>query len=122
MKYIKTFENLKEEPSVGDYIILDKYDFSGLISPDNTLYIWKTFLTNTIGKIKQIYYSMSNDKQITIAYNTEDVPRELKNTYLDLKNGKYQRTFHYDNIKNFFTCSNNIDDLKSIIDQNKYNL
>lgn len=119
MKYIKLYENYAK---TGGYIIFDKYELTAPFNTGDVLYIWKEFLKNTIGIVKNIYYTMTNDKQITIVYNPEDVPKVLQNRFLDLKEGKYQRTFLYDNVKDFFTCSNNIDDLKRITDQNKYNL
>ena len=132
MKHLKTFEdNTQQYPKVGDYIILDKFEMSAIFKPEDILYKWQNFLKNTIGKIDKIYYSMDNEKQITIKYNTKDVPRELQNTYLDKMNfvnvnGKridiFQRTFNYNNIEKYFTCSNNIEDLNLILTTNKYNL
>jgi hypothetical protein len=128
MKYIKQYENYAK---TGDYIIFDKYEKSSLLRTGDILDIWFNFLRNTIGVVKDIYYSMDGKKQITVAYEYNDIPRELMHTYLDSKDFvnatgrriiRFQRTFLYDNIENYFTCSNKIDELKKIIIQNKYNL
>lgn len=131
MKYIKTLENIQTGPKKDDYIILNKYEPTGSFKTDDILYIWQYFLKNTIGKVEKIYHTMTYDKQIVINYKAKDVPKELQNTYLDeIKlvntNGQrysvFQRVFDYNNIEKYFSYSNNIDDLKIFVDQNKYNL
>ena len=119
MKHIKLFtESIEYTPKIGDFIILNKYESNKQLNNE----IWSNFLKNTIGKIHKIYYSVTNDKQITIAYNTKNIPRELQNTYLDYIDGKYLRNFYYDSIEKFISYSNNIEDLNLILTANKYNL
>jgi hypothetical protein len=124
MKYIKSYENvflIPEYAKIGDYIILNNYENS-FFKDNDILNIWGTFLRTKIGIIKEIYRTMTNDKQITVTYEPKDVPRELQNTYLDLTDGKFQRTFDYDSIENLFTCANSLEKLQIKLVQNKYNL
>lgn len=123
MKHIKIFKEAINNYSyvkTGDFIILNKYESGNNSRLNNET--WTNFLRNTIGKVKRIYYTTSGDKQITIVYDTKDVPRDLQNTYVDYIDGKFQRNFDYDSIENFITSSNNIDDLNLILTANKYNL
>jgi hypothetical protein len=132
MKYIKSYEAINDNynyAKVGDYIILNKYTKSELLRPTDILYIWMTFLQNTIGKVKKKYHLMSGDDQIVIEYEPKDVPRDLQNRgtcdfgYLSYIDGKYQRLFDYNNeFINYSTTSDDIEKLKQTLTQNKYNL
>ena len=105
IKHIKQYETIKEEPQEGDYVILN--NIKKLSNKD-----FEYFLKNTIGKIKHIYPSMSGYKQISIVYDSKDVPDEIRDRFLDIKGDKYQRTFDYDIVKTFAPT---IDELKIIL-------
>jgi len=67
MKYIKTFENVKE-PQIGDYVLC--YQF-GLINKEI-----ENFINSSLGKIVNIYNNnINNNKMYVVEY--KNVPKNL---------------------------------------------
>ena len=106
MKYIKKFENLKDEPEVGDYTIC--------ISPNfvvNEKLI--DFIESNIGRITKMYdVSSLKSKKYYILY--DNVPISLE-YYFD----KNTRIFNEDEIIEFAKTK---EDLEIKLQANKYNL
>jgi len=102
MKYLKTYEAIKDKPQIGDYALCKPE--SGIIVYDiiNKLH---NFIDNNIGKnYKNTFYN--------IRYN--NIPEELKNFFYE--NTKY---FHENDILQF---SSNKEELEAYIQSKKYNL
>lgn len=98
MKYIKKFENLNDEPQIGDYV---------LVNPKNKNLEW---LKNIVGKIKlisEIYQRGIMKKQYEIEFDTKE-----RNIF----NGRPIWVFNLDEIIHY---SKNKEELENI---NKYNL
>lgn len=110
MKYIKSYENIQEEPQVGDYIIMHTIT----IEPNAF-----KFINNNIGQILTIEPGLSqNKKLLSIAY--DNVPAEITEWFnWDSFIMKYVKRFSDRFIVAF---SKNKEDLEHIIDAKKYNL
>lgn len=107
MKYLKSYENFKDKPKVGDYV---------LMRTDSRNIEYRNFLKNNIGQITNM-----SDYLVTVKY--ENVPTNLIKLKIFNWNksdgGFYYHTF---NINKMLVFSDTPDDLELKIDTNKYNL
>lgn len=108
MKYIKTFENHKEEwrpkLEIGDYVVLNPDTF------DNN---FNNFIKNKIGTVISMYIENS---QTAVRVKYDNVPLEFK--YMFLRDSD-EIIFTLNNVKYF---SKNKKDLEYILSEDKYNL
>lgn len=114
MKYIKTYENLKE-PKVGYYVIM-KNKFP--TKPE-----LKDFLENNIGFISNIYYNHSLATQELLDFDLaviyDWVPEELKKHNFRLVQGGWLMNFNEKHIIEFAKTKK---ELKLKIQMRKYNI
>lgn len=103
MKYLRKFEDLKEEPVVGDYVIIESNDIINLNL--------KHFIENNIGQITKFF---KFDETVLIKYT--NVPKDLR---IWFSSNAQIITFKLEYIKYF---SNNKEELEVILTANKYNL
>lgn len=129
MKYLKYFENIKDDPQVDDYVLIN-IDISTSIL-DKKHEIMK-FVNNTIGQISKIredsvdYWGHKDKGDVMVVY--DNVPKEIKSWFTFRRydneqnpkyNGLYCRTFDTDKIVAF---NKDKDKLEQIITNNKFNI
>ena len=111
MKYIKKFENIKDEPKVGDYVLMK----SSMQNKEMT-----DFIDNTIGKIikTEIKYHFN-----TVSVEYEDIPMEIASLFgyenYNLNQNIGFREFLYSSIIDY---SENKEDLEYKIKAKNFNL
>ena len=137
MKYLKTFENIKDSPKIGDYVI---------VNLDNNYHqTYRDFFNNNIGQIIDIepnadYRNPFNTMPLKLKYKRgvskiansiaveyKNMPKEIDWNYnIGYKIGDGKKTilrkaatFHPDYIEHF---SSNKGDLEQYIQTNKYNI
>jgi len=111
MKYIKTYENLKEDVKIGDYVLCSEYKDPGYkdILDVNDI---ETFIENNIGKIIEL-----DRGSFDYIVKYTNIPKELKLEFSFLNNsarGMYKEEIDY--------VSKNKKDLESILLSKKYNI
>ncbi len=108
MKYIKKFENIKDLPEVGDYILM-KYDTKN--DSNTSINNLKKFIDNTIGIVNELDYG-SNTFYPRVKY--ENIPENIKNFFIDdLKRFNVVSIVDYDK---------DLETLKYKIEANKFNI
>ena len=128
MKYIKTFEDLKETLQIGDYVLINIDIKNSLL--DNRYEIMN-FINNTIGRIGGIredrvdYWDHKIEGDIKVMY--ENVPKNVKkwmsftgyNNENPEYNGLYYRSFDKDKVVAFAKTS---EELEPRIIAKKFNI
>lgn len=99
MKYLKSYENIKLEPKVGDYVIIISWSTNIDLS---------TFVNNTIGKIDRIIGS-----DISVKYDFESIEK----AGLNFANNRL--IFNKSQIK---YCAKTKEELELILTIKKYNI
>jgi len=111
MKYIKKFENIKDEPKVGDYVLMK----SSMQNKEMT-----DFIDNTIGKIIKIEIKYHFN---TVSVEYEDIPMEIASLFgyenYNLNHNIGFREFLYSSIIDY---SENKEDLEYKIKAKNFNL
>jgi len=115
MRHLKTYENMSDNLHIGDYILVH-YDLDPVLDIELANY-----LNNNIGQIP--YGSDLSKKYITVNYHTTPNKRIL-DYFQDQTD--YEKTYNiYRRVieKSYIIAvSKNKDDIKAIVDGNKYNL
>ena len=111
MKYIKTFEDLKNEPQVGDYVLIKTVAADGNI---------KNFINNTIGIIDYIQPDFTNlfDKKCdgNIGVRYKNIPKSLQ---LWFGKGSNVRQFLK---KQIVAIGKTEEEVKQKVQSNKFNI
>jgi len=110
MKYIKTYENLTDEPKAGDYVMCEESSETDSVIEIND------FIKNNIGVIRSISQFIY-DVPYIIEY--DNIPDSLRGIYLGFPEYNNNRRMSRDEIIHF---SSNKEDLEPYIQANKYNL
>jgi hypothetical protein len=106
MKYIKTFEEVKPDPEIGDYIVAKKQ----LKSIDK-------FIQTRLGEIVHIDNDENGEKYYVVKYS--DIPVDLYDYFDYLEDYPSTRLFTRNEI---FDFSKDKEYLEYVIKANKYNL
>lgn len=120
MKYIKVFEDIKNIPKIGDYVIcqdsLARYEVV-------------EFISNNIGQIIAPFHSIPfhpttpknpSEPQFVIQY--ENIPEELKYSFYYENNMKYYSGLRNMALNEIIKFSKNKEELEDYLVAKKYNL
>jgi len=111
MKIFKFYENIEDELTVGDYVLV-KINISKYTQKLTDI---ENFINSTIGKI----YSIDNRHKNTDIYVLyDDVPESIK-SYFNIKNDLCTRNF---DIRRIVEHSKTIEELKMKLETKKFNI
>lgn len=79
MKYIKTYEDLNDEPQIGDYVVCSEEGKEDILPEDNSYGVYE-FTSNNVGQYVKYRGSVQHFKYL-IKY--EDLPEELRWSFYD---------------------------------------
>lgn len=124
MKHLKAYENLINEPQIGDYVICQDSVLARNFSNNKSTII---FLSNNIGRIitdDSIDYDVSKRYSYVIKY--ENIPKDIED-YFNLRKKESEKNFEMSGLRAFsleeiIYHSKNKEDLEIYIDTEKYNL
>ena len=123
MRHLKYFENIKDEPQVYDYALVNIDVSRSLLANRDKI---MEFVNNTVGQISRIKKFGADKDEIMVVYDT--VPTEISSWFIfrgyngdqDPKyNGMYCRTFDADKIVAF---DKDKEKLEQLIINKKFNL
>ena len=106
MKYIKTYEDVNNEPQIGDYVLCKQNEGFAKKSINN-------IISKNIGKI------LSKFVDYYIVYYDCFIPEKLKYFFSNFNGPKYSRLIKKYEIEHF---SSNKEDLEILLKLKKYNL
>ena len=112
----KIFENVDNEPNIGDYVICEMIDIDWVYGHERM----EKFISENIGQI--IYYNDSEVSPYTIQYYPNDNFKTFFNYFiseLGYKRDKYIFNVEYDEIKYFAKTK---EQLELLIQTDKYNI
>jgi len=109
MKIFKFYENIEDELTVGDYILMKIDIHNSMLKYDKII---EHFINNTIGEV----FRFNIDKGVIVSY--ENVPNDIK-SYFSNKNDLYFRNFDIDRIVEY---GKTIEELKMKLETKKFNI
>ena len=117
MKYIKTYEDLANNPEIGDYVICDEKGNDEEISDFEKNNIGRVVDYRTVYNTNPTFDSISTFFNIFVQY--KNVPNEIYDDFDYHKRIANCRIFSKKEIK---YCSKNKEDLEIILQANKFNI
>ena len=121
MKYLRTYENLQEEPQVGDYVICEEISRRPGLSKTWAIE-FNNFLKSNIGQVVEDNYG-DGTSSLKYVVCWEEIPQILSGDFFN----DYFNNILINNCRRFLPdeikyCAKTKKELVHIIDANKYNL
>lgn len=123
MKYIKLYENIEEDPQIGDYVIM-KDRLPALLVNDSTIQLQLLiFIKNNIGKIIDIF-DQDNVNYVIVEYDNipDDIPDEMYDVFTTDFPTHLKQNLLIFNLKHIKMFDKDKENLEARMSANKYNL
>jgi hypothetical protein len=111
MRYIKSYEELNNEPQIGDYVYC--------YLEDHTVNDFLNFINSSIGKLIDVRYNYDNTSSYAIMY--ENIPKNIK-FWFDNNIFSFENNMEEPGLASIKFWAKNKEDLEDMLAADKYNL